>query len=58
MVGKSLMVKYGEALETINDGEYAICEKALNHFLPELNKFITSGWRFGDPDDGAAKRVG
>jgi hypothetical protein len=43
-------VEYGEYLETAFDGRYAICEKAVEHVMPDMNNFILRAWRAIDPD--------
>jgi hypothetical protein len=33
-------VEYGKYLETAHDGKYAVCEKAINQFVPSFNAQI------------------
>jgi hypothetical protein len=33
-------VDYGKYLETVSDGKYAVCEKAVTHFIPDFSAMI------------------
>jgi hypothetical protein len=38
--GVAQTVEYGKPLETANDGKYAVCEKAVDHYAPEFERFL------------------
>jgi hypothetical protein len=42
-------VEYGKQLEADFNGRYAICKKAVDHFVPEFSQWVKT-WRVGDPD--------
>jgi hypothetical protein len=42
-------VEYGKWLETVHDGKYGICGRAVEHFIPEYNQWVDEFNRMKPP---------
>jgi hypothetical protein len=56
--GVAQTVEYGHYLETAHDEKYAVCERAVDHFKPDFDKFldkINTSSPKGSPEEWYAK---